>query len=403
MKKYLFISLLYLLVPNFGRTQVTVADSILTSISLDSLKLYVRQLSGDTSCVIGGADYTIMSRNTYQPGNPKTVQYIYEKFRSFGLSAQFEIYSPEGTNVIGQKLGLQFPDRYYIICAHLDDMPTGSIAPGADDNASGTAAVIELARVFSKYNFPCTIKFITFDGEEQGLLGSNHYANKAKTGNDTILGVINLDMIAYDSNNDGKINIHTKNVANSNKIGLDIVDNISTYSLGLTPIIVASQPYSDHESFLKNGYGAVLVIEDGGDFCAYYHTVNDKFLYFNNQYYYKIVKAAGVTVAKYASSSVNSIGDDQTRQTPILFALKQNYPNPFNPSTEIQYELPVSAYVRLKVYNLLGQEVALIVEGIQSVGYKSVAWDASNLPGGVYFYRLTVGQFSDVKKMLLIK
>ncbi|MGA2624283.1 MAG: S8/S53 family peptidase [Bacteroidota bacterium] len=88
---------------------------------------------------------------------------------------------------------------------------------------------------------------------------------------------------------------------------------------------------------------------------------------------------------------------------PKEFALGQNYPNPFNPTTVISYQLPVASYVMLKVYNMLGQEVAMLINGMQEAGYKSVELDASNMPSGLYIYRLTAGTYTAVRKMLMIK
>ncbi len=326
MKKIVTVAFFILICSNLLLAQGTVLDTILNKISLDSLRLYVRQLSGDTSCIIGGSTYTIQSRHKLQLGNDKSAQYIYEKLSSFGLVTQYEAFSTTGANVIGTKVGTKFPNRYYVVCGHFDDMPTGAIAPGADDNASGTAAVIELARVLSNYNFQYTIKFIGFDEEEQGLVGSIYYATQAKTRGDTIMGVINLDMIAYDGNNDGKMNIHTKSVANSQEIGADIVQNNTAFNIGLNTVIVPSQPYSDHDSFLNKGYGAVLMIEDNNDFHPYYHTVNDKVQYFNWPFFYKMTKAAGVTLAKYALNLKIAIEHtpiaSTTTETPIYSTAK---------------------------------------------------------------------------------
>ena len=94
---------------------------------------------------------------------------------------------------------------------------------------------------------------------------------------------------------------------------------------------------------------------------------------------------------------------DRTSKTPKEFALNQNYPNPLNPSTVISYSLPVQSYVALKVFNLLGQKVATLVDGVQEPGYKSVRWDASGVPSGMYYYRLQAEKFVDVKKLLLVK
>jgi Secretion system C-terminal sorting domain len=88
---------------------------------------------------------------------------------------------------------------------------------------------------------------------------------------------------------------------------------------------------------------------------------------------------------------------------PSSYALDQNYPNPFNPSTSIRYELPSAGFVRLSVYNLLGQEVAVLVNQDQSAGAHEARFDASTLPSGVYLYRLSTGSFSDTKRMTLVR
>jgi len=89
--------------------------------------------------------------------------------------------------------------------------------------------------------------------------------------------------------------------------------------------------------------------------------------------------------------------------TPKEFVLSQNYPNPFNPSTVISYQLAISSYVSLKIYDVTGKEIANLVSQKQNAGKYEVTWDAANFPSGVYFYQLTSGNFMLSMKMLLLK
>jgi hypothetical protein len=88
---------------------------------------------------------------------------------------------------------------------------------------------------------------------------------------------------------------------------------------------------------------------------------------------------------------------------PAEYRLFQNVPNPFNPVTEIKYSLPENAFVRLTVYDLLGKEIKNLVGENQSSGLYTVSWDASSVPSGIYFYRLETNNYSEVRKMILIK
>ena len=106
-------------------------------------------------------------------------------------------------------------------------------------------------------------------------------------------------------------------------------------------------------------------------------------------------------------------GDDSPStllRVPTEYRLEQNYPNPFNPVTSITFVIPNHEsgimnheFVSLKIFNLLGQEVATLVEGDREAGSYTVAWDAAHLPAGVYIYRLQAGSFNAMNKMILIR
>ncbi len=117
-----------------------------------------------------------------------------------------------------------------------------------------------------------------------------------------------------------------------------------------------------------------------------------------------------LTLSGGSQSMDNKFGDQATAveeqpggNLPSTYTLSQNYPNPFNPSTSINYAIPKSGMVTLKVYNVLGQQVATIFQGFQNSGHYVATFDASKLSSGVYLYRIQAGNFSQTRKMMLLK
>lgn len=205
--------------------------------------------------------------------------YIKAEFESYGLdSVTFHTWSPTyKPNVVAVKPGLGDPSKIVVIGGHYDSI-TGDInnAPGADDDASGTACVLECARVLAGHDFDYTIVFIGFNAEEQGLYGSEAYASEAAARGDDIVGMIQVDMIGY--------------LAGGDAMDLDIIDNSSSVwmrdlamSVGTDyvpnlPVVDGSLPSgasSDHASFWAAGYDAILFFEDTGSYSPYIHTTND--------------------------------------------------------------------------------------------------------------------------------
>ena len=107
--------------------------------------------------------------------------------------------------------------------------------------------------------------------------------------------------------------------------------------------------------------------------------------------------SANNRVLRYTASAPLPVKTESSER-PDRFALLQNYPNPFNPSTTIAFALPHTSDVTLKVLNILGEEVAILIAGERTAGSFTATWDASDMPSGVYFYRLTAGEYVQTRK-----
>ena len=116
-----------------------------------------------------------------------------------------------------------------------------------------------------------------------------------------------------------------------------------------------------------------------------------------------VADAYNSRILRYSPGGSLGVHADAGNQIPAAFALAQNYPNPFNPATTISYQLKDAGFVSLSVYDILGREVARLVNGFQQPGSKTVSFHADNLQSGVYYYRLSVGSMTSVKQMVLLK
>jgi len=108
-------------------------------------------------------------------------------------------------------------------------------------------------------------------------------------------------------------------------------------------------------------------------------------------------------VYKYVGPRITTVEEEKIDIMPTGYSLSQNYPNPFNPSTTFRYSIPAESKVTIKVYDILGKEVATLVDEDKTTGTYELTWHAVNIPSGVYFYKLQAGEYTAVKKMILIK
>ena len=265
---------------------------IINQVSLDSLQLTLREFTGEQTTIVNGNSVTIQNR--VQSNNDLAADYLFEKLNGLNnLTVSNQLINGEAgrRNVIATQLGKTNPDAIYIVCAHYDSVADYC----ADDNASGTAAVLEIARLLSTQCLDNTIVYALWDEEEIGLVGSNYYATQAAANGDNILGVLNIDMMGYDGNNDNDFDIDVRDFGNSIAMKDDIVSILNNPTYGFTLNVNVVNPgttASDHARFWNQGYTAVLVGEswETNDQTPFYHSSGDDYSTLNFPYYHELAK-----------------------------------------------------------------------------------------------------------------
>jgi hypothetical protein len=296
--KYPFLFLLLFFVLKINAQNI---QNIVNQTSLANITQSVNELSGEIPTTVGGNPITIAHRVS-SAGNNDAADYIKERIEAFGLPVVQQDYSAGGRNIIATQTGVTNPNNIYIISAHYDAVNLY----GADDNASGTAAIIELARILSQYCTDNTIVYALWDEEETGLNGSAYYAQQAQTNGDNILGNFNIDMMGYDADNDKNFDIDVRNIAGSLAMKDDIIGVLNNPAYGLDLIVNVVDPgtgSSDHGSFWNNGYSAVLFGEcwSKNDKTSGYHSSNDRIGLFNMPYYHQMCKLVVAYITTVAS------------------------------------------------------------------------------------------------------
>ena len=312
---------------------------------------------------------------------------IARKFRSYGLEVEFDPFEHKRLSLDGKVTGIYTmrnviatlpgkgtnKDRYYLMTAHYDSIASktegwkedwGTLpAPGADDNASGVAGILEAARILSQQEFDFTIKFIAFSGEELGLFGSKHFAELAKEEGYPILGVVNFDLIGYDT--DGILDLHIIGDENSEWLVNAFRNAREIYDIQLDfyKVIDAEFVYSDHSPFWEKGFSAVIVGEetsfDSPEWPEFIHSGKDTIDNLNIDLGERAVKLAIATIAELA--------------TPILVTSIEE-PNPDLAWYSDHFEIPeqVARNQSISIFAKIKNNVEVDLEG---VGVKIVAID----------------------------
>jgi aminopeptidase YwaD len=253
-------------------------DSLISLVDQDSLISYTERLQAFFRRVSG------------TDSNYAAVDWLAAKFQSFGydsvITDEFtaDIYGELKTieNVVAYKVGTVHPNRYIIVGGHLDGVPD---SPAADDNGSGTAGTLEIARVLKDIETEATFVFIAFNAEEQGLYGAYDYANRAAASGDSIIYMLNMDMIAHYENTDSVKLFYGADDTYS-RLWQSLADSL----LGLNGVLSGSSGGSDHYPFAQNGYDVTFVHEY--IFSTVYHYYRDSTTYMNFDYMTKLVKAS---------------------------------------------------------------------------------------------------------------
>lgn len=297
-------------------------SELMAQVQSATLMSYANQLTGETPATIGGQPYTFTTRETTS-GTPitKATQFAYEFMQARGLDVRYANWSACGIanrNVIAEKIGADLPGEVVLVTAHLDSTSDTNAAPGADDDASGVAGVLAIAEILAPHTFQRTLQFVLFTGEEQGLCGSEVFARQAAANDLNIVAVYNLDMIAYDSDSEPILRLHTRTRRDSGyaadaAIANTFIDVVANYGLSgkLTPLILADGlDESDTYSFWDWDFPGVLAIEDDGptsdDFNPYYHSSADRVRANNETYFTNFVKASVGTAATLAGVAVTA-------------------------------------------------------------------------------------------------
>ncbi len=396
MKKIYY--LIFLTFTVFGASAQSYHDDIqalINNVELDTLIKHVRILSGEDSVFIDGQKELIVDR--IYDSNDLAADYLTKTLEMYGLPTWKDVYGLYGTNVYAVQEGSEFPDKYYMICAHYDAVTTFC----ADDNASGTAAVLEAARLFSNHDFKYSIIYALWDEEEIGLYGSWNYAQQAASNNDDIISVINLDMIAWDSNDDGLCELHVRNYANSISLANYMVEVNDIYNIGLNPTIInPGTEASDHTSFWYNNYSALLLIEAyyGGDMNPYYHTSLDRVSIFNFPYFHNMSKYSIGSLASLAEPSIYTSVNDLKVSDGIKLS---NFPNPFNHSTNLIINSKHETSASVSVINSSGQVVFELNYHKLETGTNQIDFVRNNMTSGIYYVIvITPNDYSTLKMLI---
>lgn len=363
-------------------------SEIIGQLQEDSLKSHIQNLQD------------FQTRLCITPQFFESALWVADRFQAYGLESvavdtfDFTFYGNpyQSANVRGELPGTLAEPGIVLITGHLDAITYTSpydFAPGADDNASGCATVLEAARILSQYEFPNTLRFVCFGAEELGLIGSEYYAENSFNLGENIVAVMNLDMILYGPESNRALFVPYNTT--SEFIAQMFSEVAGTYvpELELDVAYSPGTTYSDHAPFWQNGYAALLGIEAAIDDNPHYHQDSDILENYEEFWPFgtECAKAALAFTAQAALTDWLGI-----EGTPPESAVLVVSPNPA--SSSIVLSLGGVAPASVSVFDLAGR---MVLSG------SGGTLDVSPLASGVYLVRASSESGASTARVVLYR
>ena len=337
-------------------------------------------------------DYERRQYNTTQA--EEAAQWLYTQFEDLGLDVEefpFDyLGNPSSPNIIATQWGTKYPNKYIVCGSHYDSHRSGDgdkTCPGADDNATGVATVLETARILSEYSFEYSILYCAFSAEEIGLIGSEAYASYCVE--------MGMDIVAY-FNNDMNGYLHEGNEIHVDLIYPETVATLGDYYKNVAGIYFPEMKVrhveftagdSDHASFNNNGFMGIYPFEDKDNYSPYIHTKDDVIGISVNSFEQsqRFTQMNLACVTHLANLSTENVLENVYNNVKI-------FPNPAKNSLTLQSE---DATNEVKILNSIGQIV-------KEFSFESnITIDIKDLNEGVYFVQI-MGE-NPVTKKLVVK
>lgn len=348
------------------------------------------------------------SRHSQHENGELASFWLRDQFLSYGyLDVTLHSYNDWNDNVVCIRPGTVTPEKWVVIGGHYDSIGywwQPGVAPGADDNATGTVGVLAAARAMAPHEFEYSVAYLAFSGEEQGLHGSTAWADLAASTGMDIEGALITDMLGY-RHSSSPINIDI--IFNTASQPLrDLIDDVVALYVPAHAAVdgyLPSGAASDHVSFWNAGFRSILFFESSQAYSPYIHSPQDLIGPSVNDIPFMNLNVRTVVAATAALAQPVS-GSTSVEPAPLAVAQLRAYPNPFNPQTSLSYALPREGHAVLSVYDAQGRLVARPLAGRTPAGAGLAHWNADGQASGLYLVRLELdGEVLKTAKLTLVR